>query len=319
MPLALACHSEKRQRRGISELWALPGRSHWRFFASLRMTLPKLINSHSLAECLRMSKLIFEELTGQIIRAYFEVYNGLGRTYPEFVYENALRRELQQQGVVCRRQEAYEIFYKHYLVGRQQLDLFIADTVIVEIKAAVELTRLHQAQTMSYLKAFKQPVGLLCNFGSVKPEFKRLFFQSHPVDPIINPGEQLLAELPADLIAPSLIYEIIGGLYTVHQILGPGFIYRIYANACYRELQERGLPVWPQKEMQVVYRGEPVAAIKFAHLRVSDAALVFPVAVSDINNLSFNNLKDWLRLEGVPLAIIANFYDLTLKPVILKG
>jgi len=47
--------------------------------------------------------------------------------------------------------------------------------------------------------------------------------------------------------------------------------------------------------------------------------LVFPVAVSDLNAISYNNLKAWMRVEGVPLGIVANFHDLALKPVILKA
>jgi GxxExxY protein len=264
-------------------------------------------------------KFLFKELTRQIIGVYFDVYNGLGRTYPEFVYENAMQRDLRQQGIPCQRQEEYQIFYKEQLVGLQWLDLFIAGEVIVEIKAVSQLTRLHKAQTFSYLKAFDKQVGLLFNFSNPQPEFERLFFQLSPPDTSSEAVEQTLTELPPDLIAPELIYDIIGGLYTVHTTLGPGFIHRIYANACYRELQECGLPVRPQKEMSVIYRGEPIATIKFAHLRVGNIALVFPVAVSNINDIRFNNIKEWLRFEQVPLAIVANFHDLALKPLILKG
>jgi len=70
--------------------------------------------------------------------------------------------------------------------------------------------------------------------------------------------------------------------------------------------------------MQVIYRGKPVAEIKFGHLRVSDIALVFPVAVTNLNSISLNNLKDWLRAEQIPLGILANFHDLALKPLILR-
>ncbi len=70
--------------------------------------------------------------------------------------------------------------------------------------------------------------------------------------------------------------------------------------------------------MQVIYRGEPIASIKFAHLRVGDTTLVFPVADSDINDISFNNLKDWMRAEKIPLGILANFHSTILKPIFLK-
>ncbi len=137
----------------------------------------------------------------------------------------------------------------------------------------------HKAQTFSYLKTFDRQVGLLFNYGGRKPEFERIFFQARSPETSVEVVEQTATELVPDLISPELAYDIIGGLYAVHTELGPGFIYRIYANACYRELQERGLPVYPQKEMQVIYRGKPIAAVKFSHLRVGNTALVFPVVL----------------------------------------
>jgi hypothetical protein len=71
--------------------------------------------------------------------------------------------------------------------------------------------------------------------------------------------------------------------------------------------------------MQVIYRGKTIANIKFDHLQVEDFCLVFPVAVTDINSIRFNNIKDWLRTEQIPLGIIANFHDITHKPLILKA
>ncbi|MFZ5820456.1 MAG: GxxExxY protein [Chloroflexota bacterium] len=266
-----------------------------------------------------MTNLLFKELTGRIIRAYYNVYNGTGRNYPEFVYERALRFELQEDGITCPQQLEHRVFYKEWLVGVQILDLLPFEEVIVELKVAAQLTALHKAQTFSYLRSFGKRIGLLFNFGSPAPEFERIYFEPRPS--AVSPGDipKTTAELPPGLVAPDLAYQIIGGLYEVHTVLGPGFIHRIYANASFRELQSRGLPVQAQKEMQVIYRRQSIAGIKFAHLKVGSEVLVFPVAVSDINAVSYNNLKAWMRVEGIPLGIVANFHDLALKPVILKA
>lgn len=48
-----------------------------------------------------------------------------------------------------------------------RLDLVVADTVIVELKAVSELTALHKAQLLSYLKLSGKKVGLLINFNVV--------------------------------------------------------------------------------------------------------------------------------------------------------
>jgi hypothetical protein len=51
-----------------------------------------------------MAKLLYEDLTGEIIGAYYEVYNGLSRTFPEFIYERAMMQELGRRGVDCTQQ-----------------------------------------------------------------------------------------------------------------------------------------------------------------------------------------------------------------------
>lgn len=111
---------------------------------------------------------------------------------------------------------------------------------------------------------------------------------------------------------------MIGGLLDVHAILGPGFVHRIYANAVYHELALRGLEVMPRREFQVFYRSRPIGEIKFNHLQVGDSLMVFPVAIQDVNDLSINNLKAWMRIQNIPLAILANFYPDELDFMVLR-
>jgi GxxExxY protein len=48
-----------------------------------------------------------------------------------------------------------------------RLDLLVEDAVIVELKAVKELTPLHEAQLLSYLKLGGFQLGLLINFNVV--------------------------------------------------------------------------------------------------------------------------------------------------------
>jgi len=265
-----------------------------------------------------MVKLLHQETTGTIIGVYYNVYNGTGRNYPEYIYENAMIGDLEALHVPCRRQDEYQVFYKDRLVGVQRLDLFVAREVGVEIKVVPALLSIHKAQAISYLKVIGKQVGLLFNFGSPEPEFERLYFEPRPADNDLDAAIQALPEFPDDYLAPKLTYIIIGGLFEVHITLGPGFIHRIYANACYYELRLRGLEVRPQKEYQVIYRNRPIGTIKFNHLRIGDSVLVFPVAVQDINDIRINNLKDWMRVQNIPIGILANFYDTSLHPIVLR-
>ena len=261
-----------------------------------------------------MTELLHRELTKTIIGVYYDVYNGLSRTYPEFVYENAMMQDLGRQKIRCTRQEEYRIFYREWLVGLQRLDIFASESVVVEVKAKPGLTRLDQAQAMSYLRATGCQVGLLFNFGGPEPEFKRLFFTPRQVEPPRSSPEQMWPHL----MFPELSYEIIGGLFEVHNELGPGFIHRIYANACVQEMQSRGLEVRPLREMTVFYREEPVGTIKLGHLQIEDRIMLFPMAIRDPRQIEPENLRRWMASQGVSLGILANFHAERLKPVFMK-
>jgi len=267
-----------------------------------------------------MTKLLHKELTGQLIGAYYDVYNAMGRNYPEYICENALMYEIGLRSIPCVRQDEHQIFYKGQLVGVQRLDILAAREVTIENKVCPQLTRLHKAQCISYMKTVGNQIGLLFNFGSPEPEFERLFFDRHQVD---TQAEKGLAHASAQLanedwLYPELAYTIVGGLFEVHNTLGPGFIHRIYANASFHELKLRGLEVLPRKSMEVYYKGVSVGRIKLGHIQVGDDVMVFPVAIQDINDLRFTSIKAWMMREGIKLGILANFYATTLEPVFLR-
>jgi hypothetical protein len=86
-----------------------------------------------------MPELLHKELTGIIIGAYYEVYNHTSRTYPEYIYESALMEELRRRGLAVTRQDEYHILYKGRLVGKQRLDLFVVQEIVVENKKTEKL------------------------------------------------------------------------------------------------------------------------------------------------------------------------------------
>jgi GxxExxY protein len=267
-----------------------------------------------------MPALLHRELTGDLIGAYYEVYNHTPRTYPEAIFESALVVEIRQRGYEITRQDEYQIFYKERLVGVQRLDLFVVHEVVVENKVVENLTPLNKAQGMSYLKTVGKQVGLIFNFGSDEPEFDRLFFDPVAKTPAAAgrpPSEATVSS--ADWLYPDLAYTILGGLFEVHSLLGPGFIHRIYANACHHELRLRGLALKPLKRMVVEYKGVNIGTVAFGHLIVEGRVMVFPVALRSIRQMQPEGLKDWMRACGVHLGIIANFNAVRMDPVFVRA
>jgi GxxExxY protein len=46
---------------------------------------------------------------------------------------------------------------------------------MVEIKALIALENVHLAQAKNYVDAYRLPIGLLINFGSVNLQFNKVF------------------------------------------------------------------------------------------------------------------------------------------------
>lgn len=71
----------------------------------------------------------------------------------ESAYEACLAFELAQRGLKVEQQKPLPLVYKQVeLDCGYRLDLFVEDSVIVEIKAVDQLAPIHQAQLLSYLK-----------------------------------------------------------------------------------------------------------------------------------------------------------------------
>ena len=100
------------------------------------------------------------ELTGLVIGAAIEVHRVVGPGFLESVYEEALAAELELRGVPCIRQKPVAVTYKGRQGGEGKLDLLVGNTLIVELKAVVNLTPLHEAQVLSSLKMTHYPLGL---------------------------------------------------------------------------------------------------------------------------------------------------------------
>lgn len=115
------------------------------------------------------------DLTAQVIKAYYNVYNKLGYGFLEKVYENSMLIELRKLGLYCQAQNPIEVYYEEEKVGVYVADIIVNDILIIEIKAAEAICEEHEAQLTNYLKATDIEVGILLNFGK-KPEFKRKVF-----------------------------------------------------------------------------------------------------------------------------------------------
>ena len=82
--------------------------------------------------------------------------------------------ELRNQGIKAEAQVPVSVFYKGSNVGEYVVDIIVENTVVLELKTVEELTSVHQAQLLNYLRATNKPLGLLVNFKGKKAMIRRL-------------------------------------------------------------------------------------------------------------------------------------------------
>jgi GxxExxY protein len=106
------------------------------------------------------------EVTGAVIGAAIEVHRALGPGLLESAYEECLCRELNLRHIPFVRQLPIPVEYKGLKLDcSYRLDLLVASSVVVEIKAVSGLEAIHAAQLLTYMKLGSWNLGLLINFN----------------------------------------------------------------------------------------------------------------------------------------------------------
>lgn len=111
--------------------------------------------------------LLYPEECYKINGALFEVHKELGPGLLEKVYQEALEKELELQGIPFEREKSFTIMYKGEALEQKYIaDFVIYDKIVVELKAVDELLPVHTAQVINYLAITGYKLGLLVNFNA---------------------------------------------------------------------------------------------------------------------------------------------------------
>jgi len=116
-----------------------------------------------------------EELTQKIIAAAYKVYKQLGFGFLESVYKKSMLIELVKAELTAEMEKPLNVFYENQVVGDFFVDVFVENTVVVELKSVQHLAKEHEVQLVNYLKALRRDIGLLINFGPAGVEVKRKY------------------------------------------------------------------------------------------------------------------------------------------------
>ena len=99
---------------------------------------------------------------------------------------------------------------------------------------------------------------------------------------------------------------VIGDSFTVLNLLGAGFLEKVYENALAHELRKRGLNVAQQRGISVVYDNVIVGEYT-ADLLVEDVLLVELKAVKNLDDPHVTQCINYLKGSGLKLCLLLNF------------
>jgi GxxExxY protein len=101
-----------------------------------------------------------DELSNIIIGAAIEVHRELGPGLLESAYEACLKYELESRGLQVLQQLELPVIYKGIQIDcAHRIDLLVENTVVIELKAVDKLDKIHDAQTITYLRLSKRWLG----------------------------------------------------------------------------------------------------------------------------------------------------------------
>ena len=117
------------------------------------------------------------ELTERIIGIFYKVANDLGYGFFESVYRRSLLIALHDAGIEAEEEVQTPVTYRGRLVGNFYTDIVVAGLIVLELKAADEITKLFEAQLLHYLRSSQMEVGIILAFGE-RAKFRRIYMSN---------------------------------------------------------------------------------------------------------------------------------------------
>jgi GxxExxY protein len=104
----------------------------------------------------------------------------------------------------------------------------------------------------------------------------------------------------------SLVESVVGAAYEVSNVLGAGFLEKVYERALLQELAVRGLKAKAQAPFSILYKGHPVGDY-LADILVEDRLIIELKCVDQFSNEHIAQCINYLKASGKKLALLINF------------
>ena len=120
--------------------------------------------------------ILFKNEIYAIVGICMEIHNVLGYGFSEVIYKDAMEEEFLDYSIPYIREAQLCVHYKWKILKHRFNDDFtVFENIIIEVKSGEDkVIEKTISQTLNYLKASGNKVGLIVNFGKTGLEYKRL-------------------------------------------------------------------------------------------------------------------------------------------------
>ena len=118
--------------------------------------------------------LLYPELSYKIVGVAFDVFNKIGGSHKEIVYQKALYQAFQESNTIVDQQVYNPVVFSDKTIAKNYFDFLIDKTIVVEIKSTDRFSKEHFDQLLNYLIVSKLKLGILVSFGRNEVKYKRV-------------------------------------------------------------------------------------------------------------------------------------------------
>jgi len=122
-------------------------------------------------------KVVYKELSFEVVGVMFDVHNELGAGHKEQVYQKAIAKGLKAKNIKFQEQVYFPLEYKGEKVGAYYLDFLIENKLVLEIKRNNRFSKQEFEQVQKYLETTNRKLAILASFTQDGVKFYRVLNQ----------------------------------------------------------------------------------------------------------------------------------------------